>query len=218
MSNKDFQNGFALGYASGGVMSEKILDYTVTFTVDGEPYEIVSVKDGNSVNAPTKPEKEGYKFTGWFDENNVAIMLPFVPTTDITISTILEEGEDYTELINALYTKAETTPEAHPYITIAYYQGDSTVTVYLTTSKSAVSNNGVVYTYGSAKYRSNIGVANSDFRLKNLLEIASSGAGTYSSTSSGTGFGSSCTGVYANHTISGNLSDLSIFGTTFTEF
>lgn len=58
------------------------LDYTVTFTVDGEPYEIVSVKDGNSVNAPaTEPIKEGY-LPMWLVDNAV-VSFPYTPISNV---------------------------------------------------------------------------------------------------------------------------------------
>ena len=39
--------------------------YTVTFMVDGEVYETMTVKYGAEIELPTPPEKEGYIFTGW---------------------------------------------------------------------------------------------------------------------------------------------------------
>lgn len=70
MSKTDFQNGFALGLASGGNVTATELDYTVRFLVDGKPYEIVSVKSGNKVSKPlTDPISENGKFTGWKDNN-----------------------------------------------------------------------------------------------------------------------------------------------------
>ena len=97
MSNKDFQNGIALGLAMGGVVSEKILDHTVTFTVDGEPYEIVSVKNGNSVNAPqTIPTKNGSVFGGWLNADSEIIIFPCVPTTEVVLNaTFLDIPTDY---------------------------------------------------------------------------------------------------------------------------
>ena len=70
-------NGYIIKYKDGNTTvesdgdsdsnSNKIdaLDYTVTFIVEGEPYEIVSIKSGNEVKAPTPPQKGGYYFSGW---------------------------------------------------------------------------------------------------------------------------------------------------------
>lgn len=103
MSNKDFQNGFALGLASGGVVSEKILDHTVTFTIDGEPYEIVSVKAGNSVLKPySSPEKseEGLFCDKWKDSNGELISFPYVPTRNINLFGVWQIAFDGLFLLN----------------------------------------------------------------------------------------------------------------------
>lgn len=63
-----------------------LLDNTVTFTVDGEPYEIVSVKSGNSVNAPaTEPINNGLLLTSW-KVNDTEVSFPFTPTENCEIS------------------------------------------------------------------------------------------------------------------------------------
>jgi hypothetical protein len=62
------------------------IDHTVTFLADGEPYEIVSVKNGNSVNAPaTNPAKDDLVFIEWRDSGDKAIGFPFPITTDTQI-------------------------------------------------------------------------------------------------------------------------------------
>ena len=45
--------------------SFSINSYTVTFMVDGEVYETMTVEYGAEIELPTSPEKEGYIFTGW---------------------------------------------------------------------------------------------------------------------------------------------------------
>ncbi len=42
-----------------------INSYTVTFMIDGEVYEAMSVEFGAEIELPTPPEKEGYIFGGW---------------------------------------------------------------------------------------------------------------------------------------------------------
>ena len=42
-----------------------INSYTITFMVDGEVYETMTVEYGAEIELPTPPEKEGYIFTGW---------------------------------------------------------------------------------------------------------------------------------------------------------
>ena len=39
--------------------------YTVTFMIDGEVYETMSVEFGAEIELPTPPEKEGHTFSGW---------------------------------------------------------------------------------------------------------------------------------------------------------
>ena len=40
-------------------------NYTVTFMIDGEVYETMSVEFGAEIELPTPPEKEGHTFSGW---------------------------------------------------------------------------------------------------------------------------------------------------------
>lgn len=66
------------------------LDYTVTFTVGGAIYEIVSVKSGNSLNAPTvNPTGENGTFTAW-QFNGETVTFPFTPTEDTELSAAFE--------------------------------------------------------------------------------------------------------------------------------
>jgi hypothetical protein len=90
-----------------------LLDNTVTFTADGVPYEITSVKDGNSVNAPlTSPTSAGYMFGGWRinDEN---ITFPYTPESDVEITAAF-----ISEAISELYTNYNVSQEQYPYIFI----------------------------------------------------------------------------------------------------
>ncbi|MDE6668292.1 MAG: InlB B-repeat-containing protein, partial [Muribaculaceae bacterium] len=47
--------------------------YNVTFTIDGEVFETVSVEYGAVINVPAAPEKEDYTFSGW---QNLPAMMP----------------------------------------------------------------------------------------------------------------------------------------------
>jgi hypothetical protein len=105
--SKDFQNGFALGWACGGVVDEKILDHTVIFMVDGEPYEVVSVKDGNSVNAPINPTSENGGFDSW-EIDGTKVTFPYTPTNNITMNAVFYDGVDL------LYTKFNIDRTAYP--------------------------------------------------------------------------------------------------------
>ena len=80
-----------------------INNYTVTFMVDGEVYETMTVEYGAEIELPTPPEKEGYIFTGWIGvpatmpAEDIVIEGRFeVDTTGINAVTLdLEKNEVY---------------------------------------------------------------------------------------------------------------------------
>lgn len=49
MSNKDFQNGFALGLASGGVVTKKVFNYTADSAV--EIIEPININNNIVINS-----------------------------------------------------------------------------------------------------------------------------------------------------------------------
>lgn len=84
----------AIRNISGGETETGIepLDNTVTFTVDGEPYEIVSVKNGNSINEPvTQPTKDGEYLNGWKTSEGNVISFPYAPTSDTNLEAVFDE-------------------------------------------------------------------------------------------------------------------------------
>ena len=54
--------------------------FTVTFIVDGEVYDVITVEYGDEIPLPATPEKEGYTFSGW---NEIPETMP---AKDITIT------------------------------------------------------------------------------------------------------------------------------------
>lgn len=74
------------------------LDHTVTFMVDGEPYEIVSVKDGNSVNAPATPPSES-GIVKWLLDNQ-EVSFPYIPTNNIELDANISMNHTEIELNN----------------------------------------------------------------------------------------------------------------------
>ncbi len=54
--------------------------FKAVFVIDGEIFETLDLKPGESLNAPVVPEKEGYTFTGWQDMPEV------MPRHDVVIS------------------------------------------------------------------------------------------------------------------------------------
>ena len=60
--------------------SFSVNSYTVTFVIDGELYDTITVEFGAIITLPTPPEKSGYIFIGWSD------VPATMPAEDITIS------------------------------------------------------------------------------------------------------------------------------------
>ena len=44
--------------------------YQVTLAIDGVVYKTVEVRKNTEYGSVERPEKEGYTFLGWYDENN----------------------------------------------------------------------------------------------------------------------------------------------------
>lgn len=44
--------------------------YQVTLAIDGEVYKTMEVRKNTEFGDIERPEKEGYTFLGWYDENN----------------------------------------------------------------------------------------------------------------------------------------------------
>ena len=97
--------------------------YTVTFVVDGEIYDTVSVEYGEVIALPETPTKEGHTFSGWSE------MPETMPAEDITIEgtftvnhytvTYVVDGEVYaTDSIaygNEIILIDEPTKEGHTF-------------------------------------------------------------------------------------------------------
>ncbi len=60
--------------------TEVVQTYKLTYTVDGEAYKTVEVKEGDAITPEEEPTKEGYTFSGWKD-------LPeTMPGEDVTVA------------------------------------------------------------------------------------------------------------------------------------
>lgn len=81
MSKTDFQNGFALGLASGGVVGSSItpIDHTVTF-YSGSGIVIASyiISKGDAINPPVND-------VAWVNSEGVAVTFPYTPTSDTNL-------------------------------------------------------------------------------------------------------------------------------------
>ena len=98
------------------IESENILEFTITYMVDGEVYATDTVEYGTNVTAIDEPIREGYTFSGWSEIPTT------MPAEDITITgsftvnsytvTYMLDGEVY-EAFTVEYGK-ELTPIAEP--------------------------------------------------------------------------------------------------------
>jgi hypothetical protein len=110
--------------------SGALLDYTVTFTVDGEPYEIVSVKNGNMVNAPaTEPTSEGEIFTGWHLNDT---KFDFTNPVENDVELVAKFGT----IADTVYAHYGVSREEYPRLEIAYYANGKRVAIYFAKSVS----------------------------------------------------------------------------------
>lgn len=100
------------------------LDHTVTFTVEGEPYEVVSVKDGNVINTPTTPTKAGFVFSGWNNAEGEIISFPYTPTkTEELIAEYLQKYSD------TLYSYFGVDRAECPYIFIVWFNPTASLNI-----------------------------------------------------------------------------------------
>ncbi|EAD9711393.1 LPXTG cell wall anchor domain-containing protein [Listeria monocytogenes] len=80
--------GNATGIFSGTVQQPLIQYYKVIFNVDGEE-KTEDVETGTFIDEPAAPTKEGYTFTGWYDEQTGGTKWDFtanpMPANDITL-------------------------------------------------------------------------------------------------------------------------------------
>jgi hypothetical protein len=155
MSKFDFQNGCALGVASSGV-TDALLDNTVTFIVDGKPYEIVSVTNGNSVNAPaTEPKSENGTFIEW-QLNGGKVTFPYPLENDVELNAMFQSVRNEIEIntagalvCTALGTKTNNETAIYGYyktstlaVPILIGKTSESIKTSITQSKSTITYNG----------------------------------------------------------------------------
>ncbi|UHP10556.1 InlB B-repeat-containing protein [Listeria marthii] len=68
---------------------KELLDYKVTFNVEGNASEVETVTEENLIPEPTSPTKKGYTFDGWYDAETGGTKWDFatgqMPANDITL-------------------------------------------------------------------------------------------------------------------------------------
>lgn len=83
--------------------SWKLKDINITFISDGTEIKNSTVPFGSSVEeaVPVDPEKEGYKFAGWFDENGKNVYeYKTVPSSDLTFTAKWLKNANVTYMMN----------------------------------------------------------------------------------------------------------------------
>ena len=71
--------------------------YTITYIVDGEEYEVVTVEYGSTITPLAEPTKEGYTFSGWSE------IPATMPAEDLTISgTFVRNQKVYSLKVSAV--------------------------------------------------------------------------------------------------------------------
>lgn len=78
------------GGGGGGIAG----GYNVTFVVLGTDYAVVSVRKGESIEAPLAPDVYGYTFIGWYtmNEGGDKVVFPYKPNGDITLYARMPQG------------------------------------------------------------------------------------------------------------------------------
>ncbi|MDR2700625.1 MAG: InlB B-repeat-containing protein, partial [Nitrososphaerota archaeon] len=78
--------------------------FTVSFVVDGEAYDVVTVAKGAAVvDVPANPVKAGYTFSGWFlGDADVAFDFGTVITGDVVLTAVFAEVESVDALLKSL--------------------------------------------------------------------------------------------------------------------
>lgn len=94
---------------------------TYTFVLDGATVSTQRVKEGEEVYAPAAPEKEGYKFVGWFEGENM-----FVPGTVDVGETA--QTHTYTARFEEIYYVFFLDDQNRVKVTKEYLNGDTIVT------------------------------------------------------------------------------------------
>ncbi|EHZ7820481.1 leucine-rich repeat domain-containing protein [Listeria monocytogenes] len=68
---------------------KELLDYKVTFNVEGNTSEVETVTEENLIPEPTSPTKQGYTFDGWYDAETGGTKWDFktkeMPANDVTL-------------------------------------------------------------------------------------------------------------------------------------
>ena len=79
----------ACGNVAPPTSQELQVYHTVSYTVDGAPYHSERILSGAISTSPTPPTKEGYTFSGWFEDESGTKKYDFsAVTSDITLYAV----------------------------------------------------------------------------------------------------------------------------------
>ena len=102
----------------------EINKYTVTYINEGIEYHKETAEYGSVVTSIQDPTKEGYTFTGWYNENNEKVTHPITVTKDITLHSKYEintytvsfyhNNEKYVEDQKVNYGESAVKPSIDP--------------------------------------------------------------------------------------------------------
>lgn len=91
-----------------------IQNVDVTFEVDGDTVDVVTVAQGNTVSIPDiAPEKQGYGFLGWADANDALFDFSTPIMNDITLHAKWQQGA-VAEINGTFYTSLQDAIDAVP--------------------------------------------------------------------------------------------------------
>ena len=91
-----------------------IQNVNVTFEVDGNTVDVVTVAQGNTVSIPDiAPEKQGYGFLGWADANDALFDFSTPIMNDITLHAKWQQGA-VAEINGTFYTSLQDAIDAVP--------------------------------------------------------------------------------------------------------
>lgn len=88
--------------------------HSVTFkdAVDGKTIQSISVKDNGTVTPPSNPSKEGFKFLGWYSDENTEFTAGTPVTADMTV---------YAKWVKIPASEGDTLPSADDWKLISNY-------------------------------------------------------------------------------------------------
>ena len=100
--------------------------HIITFMVDGEEYYVEYANDGSPAPADIKaPEKEGYVFLGWEDENGEIVPAEIKPVKDTVLNAKYLSDEEATHAVDIAFRKSSDVAAYNPNFT--RYQIDYSV-------------------------------------------------------------------------------------------